>query len=106
MVLPPGLESAVATLASRSLTFSTTAFQPLAVSGAPVVAVGMAAFHAARAIQANASADNAPTEKSAPLANGPWIFIRIYLTEREHFMACSLEINEKRIRPDSFFVPA
>lgn len=75
IVLPPGLESAVVILASRSLTLATTAFHPLAVSGVPVTATDIVAFHAAKAAQTQTITERAPTEKSAPLAIDAWIFI-------------------------------
>lgn len=67
-VLPPGLESAVVILASRSLTLATMAFHPVAVSGLPETAFGIDEFHAARAAQANARTASAPTENRAPFA--------------------------------------
>ena len=51
------------------------AFHPLAVSVSPEAAGDIAAFHAANAAQAHAKTDNAPTEKSVPLANDSRIFI-------------------------------
>ena len=75
IVLPPGLESAVVILVSRSLTLATMAFHPLAVSGVPVTASDIAAFHAANAAQAQTTIESAPTEKSAPLAIDAWIFM-------------------------------